>query len=200
MKSKALLTALLVSLTSIVFAQTEQGKLMVSGRTSLDFAYSKTKMGGSSIPDNGEVSQDSYNFSLMPALGYFVIDDFAVTLQTSYAINNGKTDNQMSQLTLMPGVIYYIPTGSIVRPFVELGGGYANISTKTPLTSGGKATNSFNGYTIGGGVGAAFFIKENIAIELSGQYASVRTKFSGDSSIKMNISGFSGGIGFSLFF
>lgn len=189
----------LLLFSTITFAQTEKGRFTVSGRSSIDFSYSNTKFEGSGIPDN-TATGDTYSFNITPAVGYFVLDDFAVSLQTSYAINNGNTESQMSQFAIMPGVIYYIPTGSIVRPFLQVGGGYVNISTKTPLTSGGKATNSFNGYTLAGGIGIAFFVKENIAIELSGQYATVKTSFSGDSSIKMNLDGFSGSIGFSLFF
>lgn len=189
----------LLLFSAITFAQTEKGRFTVSGRSSIDFSYSNTKFEGSGIPDN-TTTGDTYSFNITPAVGYFVLDDFAVSLQTSYAISNGNTESQMSQFALMPGVIYYISTGSIVRPFLQVGGGYVNISTKTLLTSGGKATNSFNGYTLAGGIGVAFFVKENIAIELSGQYATVKTSFSGDSSIKMNLDGFSGSIGFSLFF
>ena len=188
----------LLFLSAIAFAQTEQGKFTVSGRSSLDFTYSKTKIEGTGISGNN--AQDTYNFNISPAVGYFVVNDLAVTLQASYTISDGKTDNQMSQFAVMPGVIYYVPTGGIIRPLVQAGGGYVNISTKTPLTSGGKATSSFNGYTLAGGVGVAFFVRENIAIELAGQYALVRTAFSGDSSLKMNMDGFSGSIGFSLFF
>lgn len=185
---------ILLLLSAITFAQTEKGKFMVSGRSSLDLTYSKTKFEGTNL------TQDTYNFTVAPALGYFVIDNLGVSLQTSYGVKDGKTDNQMSQFAIMPGVVYYVPTGSVFRPFVQLGGGYVNISTKTPLASGGKATNSFNGYTWAGGVGIAFFVKKNISLELAGQYASVRTSFSGDSSIQMNIDGFGGSIGFSLFF
>ena len=181
------------------FAQTERGKFAVSGRSSIDFIYSNTKFKGSSI-QGSEATGETYNFNIAPGLGYFVVNDFGISLQTSYAISNGNTDSQMSQFSVLPGVIYYVPTGSIVRPFVQAGGGYVNISTKIPLSSGGKATNWFNGYMLAGGVGVAFFVRENISIELAGQYASVKTSFSGDSSIKMNMDGFSGSIGFSLFF
>lgn len=189
----------LLFLSAIAFAQTEKGRFTVSGRSSIDFSYSNTKFKGGSIPDS-EATGETYNFNIAPAVGFFLFNDFAVTLQTSYGISDGNTNSQMSQFAVIPGVIYYVPTGSIVRPFVQAGGGYANISMKTPLTSGGKATNSFNGYTLAGGVGVAFFVRENIAIELAGQYATVKTSFSGDSSIKMNMDGFSGSIGFSLFF
>lgn len=189
----------LLLFSTITFAQTEKGRFTVSGRSSIDFSYSNTKFTGDGIPDNSAAG-DTYNFNITPAVGYFVFDDFAVSLQTSYAINNGNTESQMSQFAIMPGGIYYIPTGSVVRPFLQAGGGYMNISMKTPLASGGKATNSFNGYTLGAGIGVAFFLRDNIAIELSGQYTTVKTSFSGDSSIKMNMDGFAGSIGLSLFF
>lgn len=198
MRTNTIIVVLLLAATT-TFAQTEKGRFMVSGRSSIDFSYSNTKFEGSNIPGDNATGE-TYSFNIAPALGYFVFNDFAVSLQTSYAISDGNTDSQMSQFAIMPGVIYYVPTGSIVRPFVQAGGGYMNISTKTPLTSGGKATSSFNGYTLAGGIGIAFFVKGNISIELSGQYASIKTGFSGDSSIKMNMDGFSGSIGFALFF
>ncbi|MGI6046536.1 MAG: outer membrane beta-barrel protein [Petrimonas sp.] len=191
--------ATLLLFSAITFAQTDKGRFTVSGRSSIDFSYSNTRFKGGSVSSDTETG-DTYNFNIAPAFGYFVFNDFAVTLQTAYAISDGNTYNQMSQFGIIPGAIYYIPTGSIVRPFAQVGGGYMNINTKVPLESGGKATHSFNGYTLAGGIGVAFFVKENIAIELSGQYATVKTSFSGDSSIKMNLDGFSGSIGFSLFF
>lgn len=190
---------ILFLLSAITFAQTEKGRFMASGRSSLNFTYSKMNLNGRNI-SGADKSEDTYNLTLSPAIGYFVINDLAVSLQASYNINNGKMENQMSQFAIMPGVIYYVPTNAVVRPFVQAGGGYVTISTKTPLSSGGFATQSFNGYTWAGGVGLAFFVKDNISIELAGQYASVRTSFSGDSSVKMNINGFSGSIGFALFF
>lgn len=198
MKRFYFISALLL-FSAISFSQTEKGQFTLSGRSSVDFSYSNTRFKGGNVSGETETG-DSYNFNIAPALGYFVFNDFAITLQASYAINDGNSNHQMSQFGIIPGVIYYVPTGSIVRPFAQVGGGYMNISTKTPLTSGGRATDSFSGYTLAGGIGVAFFVKENIAIELSGQYATVKTSFSGDSSIKMNIDGFSGSIGFSLFF
>ncbi|MDO5664686.1 MAG: OmpW family outer membrane protein [Bacteroidia bacterium] len=199
MKTKTFLTALLLLLATTVMAQTEKGKFLVSGKTSLDFTFSSTEISGSAVVGYTG-AQSTYNFNITPAFGYFIIDNLAVSLQTSYAVNNGKTKSQTSQFIFMPDITYYLPISQIVRPFVQVGGGYVNISTKTPLTSGGKATQSFNGYTLGGGIGLAFFVKRNISLDLSGQYAVIKTSFSGDSSIKMDMKGFAGAIGFSLFF
>lgn len=195
---KTFLLAGILLLSAATFAQTEKGQFVVSGKTSLDFTYSKTKLEAGNLPD--VVSQDKYDLTISPAIGYFVLDNFAVALQASYGINDGKSGNEMSQFSLIPSVMYYFPVSEIVRPFVQAGAGYVNISTKNPLSSGGTATQSFNGYTWAGGIGLAFFVKENVSIDLTGQYASVNTSFSGDSSIKMDMNGFSGSIGFSLFF
>lgn len=194
------LIGFLLFLSATAFAQTEKGQFIVSGRTSLDFTYSSTKVEGNQIPEGSDSSQDSYNFNISPALGYFVIDNLAVTLQASYGINNGKTHNEIAQFAIMPGIVYYLPTEKNVRPFAQVGGGYVNISSKTPLSSGGFATQSFGGYTLAGGIGLAFFVKDNISIELSGQYARINTSYSADSSVKMDMNSFSGSIGFSLFF
>ncbi|MEA5081756.1 MAG: OmpW family outer membrane protein [Dysgonamonadaceae bacterium] len=198
MKKRIYILFVMLLVAATTFAQTEKGQFIVSGKSSLDFTYSNTKLEAGYLPD--EVSQEKYDLTISPAIGYFVIDNLAVVLQTSYGISDGKLEDQTSQLSLIPSAIYYFPASEIVRPFVQAGAGYVNISNKTSLDTGGKATQSFNGYTLAGGVGVAFFVKENIAIELVGQYATINTSYSGDSSLKLNMNGISGAIGFSLFF
>lgn len=172
---------------------------MVSGKTSLDFSYSETTLKGSVSP-GFDTSDNMSNFTVTASGGYFVFDGFAPDLQVSFTSQEDKADNRLSQFTVMPGAMYYPLNKGIVRPFVQAGIGYVNVSIKTPLDTGGKYTQSYNGWTWGGGLGASFFVKEHISIDLAAQYVAIKTSYSGDSSQKMNIDGFAGVVGFSLYF
>ena len=91
----------------------------------------------------------------------------------------------------MPTVAYYIPTGKVVRPFVALGAGYANVSMEDM---------SFSGLTWAGGVGAAFFISNNISIDLMAEYAELSARTSNNSNYKYSTKGLGGSVGLSVYF
>ena len=110
-KAKALLTLLLVLCSSGLFAQTEQGKFILSGRTSLDFTYSKRKMEGSSIREDEKVSQDTYNFSV--DLGLHYLHARLKRAGTPYTINGPiKEENPfsgtMNDLNILIGFSLYL--------------------------------------------------------------------------------------------
>ena len=136
MRIKTLLVAVILLLAGTAYAQTEKGRYLVSARSSLDFNYSKSNVQGSLVFPEGQ-SQTDYTFSISPAVGTFVIDNLAFTFQISYAMKDGDTDDFTSQLSVLPGLLYYVPTGVMVRPFLQVGGGYVDVITKQESSNGG---------------------------------------------------------------
>lgn len=184
--------------TMALSAQTERGRLIISGQTSLDISYSSgdTKNIRSS---GGSIVQESYSLNISPTVGYFIVDDFALLLQADYEIQDADYKDKMSQFTIMPTASYYIPTKGVVRPFMIAGAGYANVTAHLPISESSTSRHSFSGFTWGVGAGAAFFINRNISLDLSLQYSDINTTYSGDSSAKIKARGFAGSVGFSLY-
>lgn len=203
MRIKTLLVAVILLLAGTAYAQTEKGRYLVSARSSLDFNYSKSNVQGSLVFPEGQ-SQTDYTFSISPAVGTFVIDNLAFTFQISYAMKDGDTDDFTSQLSVLPGLLYYVPTGVMVRPFLQVGGGYVDVITKQESSNGGYNVGSHKGYALAGGLGFAFFVKENVSIDLTGQCMAIKpfnsNRYSPEGSSSESISGISGSIGFSIFF
>ncbi len=203
MRIKSLLFALIMLFAGSAYAQTEKGNYLISARSSLNFNYSKSKVQGSLVFPDGH-SQADYAFSISPALGAFVVDNLAFTFQVSYSMKDEDTNNTISQLSLLPGLIYYVPTGVMVRPFLQVGGGYVDATIKKASSSGGYNIEPSKGYALAGGLGIAFFVKENISIDLTGQYMAIKPfksgVFNSGSFSSERTSGISGSIGFSFFF
>lgn len=184
--------------TMALSAQTERGRFIISGQTSLGLSYSSddTKNVRST---GGSISQQSYSLNISPAVGYFIVDNFALSLQADYEIQDADYEDKMSQFTIMPTALYYIPTKGVVRPFMTAGAGYANVTAHLPIAQSSTARHSFSGFTWGVGAGIAFFINRNISLDLSLQYLDINTTYSGDSSAKIKAHGFAGTVGFSLY-
>jgi len=200
MKQKVFMISLAFCLlSSFVFSQTEKGKFLIAGRSSLDFIYSGTKLFGDNITSEDYISSDSYNLEFSPALGYFVKNNLAVGLGTSYSISDGDYQNKTSQLTIMPTVMYYFLPESKIHPFIQPGFGYANVSQEMSLGTGSIATESFNGNAWGVGLGVAFMLGNNISLDLNLEYAEVNARFSDDSTIKFQTKGLGALIGFSIY-
>lgn len=188
----------LMAATMALSAQTEKGRFTISGQTSLGLSYSSDDTSNASN-SQGSMSQESYSFNVSPAIGYFVIDNLALSLQADYKLEDADYIDKMSQFTIMPSVSYFIPTGRPVRPFASLGAGYADITQHLPINASSTQKHSFSGFTWGAALGVACFINNNASIDLSLQYSDVNTSYSGDSSMKIKQKGFAASVGFSLF-
>lgn len=192
-----MLFCLIIS-TMALSAQTEKGRFIISGQSSLGFLYSADDTSNPSS-SQGTVSQNSHSFNLSPAIGYFVIDNLSIALQADYKLEDADFTTKMSQFTIMPSVSYYLPTDKPVRPFASIGAGYADITQYIPQSSSSNQKHSFSGFTWGGALGVACFLNNHLSIDLSLQYSDLNTSYSGDSSMKIKQNGFAASIGFSLF-
>ena len=194
MKQKLLVVAVLFCFfSSAITAQTEKGKFSISGRSSIEGAYFSNRIYGDniSIGDREAMDVDGYSFSITPSLSYFVIENLSIGGQATYSISDGDYQSKTTEFILMPTVAYYIPTGKVVRPFVALGAGYANVSMENM---------SFSGFTWAGGIGAAFFISNNTSIDLMAEYAELSAHTSNNSNYKYSTKGLGGSVGLSVYF
>ena len=194
MKQKLLVVAVLFCFfSSAITAQTEKGKFSISGRSSIEGAYFSNRIYGDniSIGDREAMDVDGYSFSITPSLSYFVIENLSIGGQATYSISDGDYQSKTTEFILMPTVAYYIPTGKVVRPFVALGAGYANVSMENM---------SFSGFTWAGGIGAAFFISNNTSIDLMAEYAELSARTSNNSNYKYSTKGLGGSVGLSVYF
>ena len=87
MKKFFLLAIVLVS-TNVILAQTEQGKIVLSGATGLQFISSNIEVeydGQSS----GDMTENS--FTIIPSIGYFVMDNLAVGMTANFSSTTQKS-------------------------------------------------------------------------------------------------------------
>ena len=192
MRSKAALMISFFMLSAIAFSQTEKGTLIVSGNNSLEFTHTEGKL---TDKETGSSSRSKVNtLEFMPAVGYFVADNFAVALSVDY-IRSLQKNYKSNQLSFMPTLMYYFPGESSFRPNVQAGFGYAVLKEKFNTYK-----ESFSGYAYGAGLGLDYFISDNIAVGLGIQWIGTKMTYSEDKDLKTTANALGSVIEFSLFF
>lgn len=193
MKKLLSLAAFFAVLTFAANAQTEQGKIVVSGKTGLDFTSTKFQgyYDGEKVGDSEKTS----NFSFTPSVGYFVIDNLAVGLGLSLDLSKDEDDDTQTTFAVTPGVTYYFPLDGMIKPFLGANVGFASSTTKS-----GSTKEKTSGLTFGGGAGVAFFLKDNVSLDLGLGYQQVNLKDDDDKKAMIKAGGIGASLGFSLFF
>lgn len=192
MKKNLLLSFMLTLVVSVGLAQTEKGTWTLSGKTGMNFTHSFSEVLPRTQPI--QTSTTVNQFSVNPSVGYFVADNLAVNLSSAFEYTEEDGANA-TQVSVLPGLIYYIPTQSQLRPFVQAGAGYGLISTK----DSGQNTGKLGGFAFGGAAGVSYFINRYISIDLSAQYMNMDLKDKDVQDAKLKVQGITGMIGFSLF-
>lgn len=141
-------------------AQTEKGRFLIGGASSVDVANAK----GSYSNTSGESTQTT--ISIKPEVGYFLFDDFSVGLSASLL---GYTKGDDGGDVRLLSEFKYFFQGTNFRPFVKANVGY-RYKTINLFSGGNLMTNEVHGLAFGGGVGGAFFVKNNISIDLGLEY------------------------------
>jgi len=193
-KMKRLLSLLLlIVFSSTIYAQTEKNKVMVSGGTGLQFLSSKLK------PMEDGVTQyelTTNSISILPSIGYFIIDNLSVGLAANITSTSTKYDDYdpdvLTSIFIIPTAVYFVPMDGEIRPLGQFGVGLASISEKEGDSAMGFALN------IGGGV--AYFIKENISVNGGLSYTMARLNDSDNENVKVKQGNFGANLSLSLFF
>jgi outer membrane protein len=157
------------------FCQTQKGSWLLGGNIEYSSISSK---------ENGNGSGSTSVFQFNPKAGLFVVNNFAVILNTTYTSlsGDGFSDHNLS---IGPAVRYYFPGSEKLKFFVGAGMGFGS-SSDTHNTS-----YQFE-------AGPAIFITPSVALEVTLNYESA-TATASQSDYKLTQSKFGGGIGFMIY-
>lgn len=173
---KIFLGALLSMFVLSLGAQTGAGKILLGGSSSFSFGAYTNKY-KSDLGDG--TAGKGISMSFAPQAGFFVMDGLAVGLQLNLMLDSYKPDgaNDRYNNTLMmagPFVKYYYGTSQL-KPFAEAAVAFGANKEKWP-TSGGTETFTTNIFGFGFGVGAAYFINDNVSFDLGLSFQNVSYK------------------------
>jgi len=193
MKRISLFTVFMLIISAgILNAQTDQGKVLLGVSSTLSIAGTGSDLmniGFTSIKQKSDA--DGYveadpdkitSINILPKVGYFVVDNFALGLGINVALSSEKDgfDGDKYSQTLLcaePFARYYIPTSKVL-PFFEVSGSYGIVKN--------KYVNSDNSYedidykssimSVGGGIGLAAPLGEIVTFDVLAGYNSMVVK------------------------
>ncbi len=141
----AICTCLLISLN----AQTEKGDWLVGGQLAL-----------STVENNSQ-------FLLNPNVGYFFANNLALGANVGLAFEKVGATNFRS-MNIGPLARFYVGRGEF-RPFLN-----ANANVASQRSKVGSASSTVNGFSWLAGVGLAWFVTDNAALETVIGYSSTK--------------------------
>ena len=175
-----------IILVSSLSAQTEQGKFLIGASSNLNFtSLSLTDLDGVDESDLPEMTSSASEFSFDG--GYFVIDNLALGLYISSESSKleleGESDSESSLTTY----------GVMARYYFGESGLFGEASYGIGTQDDGGDDIDISGLSIG--VGYALFLTDNISVNPSLDYGSIKSE-SGD--VEMKMGGLGAFIGISL--
>jgi outer membrane protein len=152
----------LVAVAALTFganAQTEKGKIILGGNV----GFNSSKVDGASKAD--------VNFSVVPSVGYFVSDNFAIGTGVGYEYEKTVSANrgQLEAFKVAPFGRYYVNLTDQFKFFGQLSVPLAFGSLKSVEANGDTGSKYASTTSIGVNVapGFAFFPNKKIGIEFS---------------------------------
>lgn len=153
MKIRILTVVFTALITFVSFsAQTEQGRFLFGGATSFDVV--------------NLIEEEVTTLTIKPELGCFLFDNFSVGL--TGLIVADASDIEEPDISLLSEFKYYFLQDKF-RPFVKLNAGYRKTSIYEQSVSS-SSFSTIHGPSMGGGIGGAYFLNDNIAFDISLQY------------------------------
>jgi opacity protein-like surface antigen len=167
MKQRSVLALLLFLSSTVVFGQLEKGNIFIGGSSSIGFStekYTYTHSGTSTE------SSKSTNFGFYPKVGYFLIDNLPVGLEMNVNFYknkaiNGDNESTSSDFTIGPFARYYFIPQEALKPMVEAYVGFGSSKDKSKYSSYTNESKS-GVLKFGIGVGASYFVTDNVAFDL----------------------------------
>lgn len=139
-------------------AQTEKGKVLLGGNV----GFNTSKAGGA---DKADV-----NFKIVPTVGYFVSDNFAIGTGVGYNYNKQVSDNYLNQaFEVSPFGRYYVDLNEQFKFFGQLAVPMAFGNNKYVDDQGNAGDKLATTTNIGVNLapGLAFYPTKNVGIEIS---------------------------------
>lgn len=199
--TKILMIVVLAVFSIKSLAQTEQGKTIISGQSSLSFLFAKQK----SKSDNGEnegPTQSELKFS--PQIGYFVFDNLALGIAVPVEFSSLKFEDSYSQkstlIAVAPFITYYFGNSN-VKPFLQAAAGIGTSNSQEEY-SGNEYENKYSVFLWNVSGGLAVFINEYVSFDFGVNYNSTSLKNKEDNSqnVRSITSGIGVNLGFSILF
>lgn len=208
---KKLLLAGAIALFGLSNAQMTKGDWVISGNTGMGFnnATTTVKARGNSV-DGPKVN----TFSIIPSVGYFVIDKLAVGIDLGYVNTTTKYQgikSTNSTFSIMPTATYYFTNSSKFVPFLGAGIGYASNKTKYSfykdinnegldplLMRDTETTTDGLAWKVKGGV--TYMATSSLGVSLGISYDQFSSKETiMNTEVKTNVKTFGVNVGFSYF-
>ncbi len=192
MKKSLLLAVCCAFITTLSFAQTEQGKFFIGGSADLSFSSLKTQQEYDGEVEDDKVTQTQ--FSITPSVGYFIAQNLLLSINFQYE-SEEYGDNKANSLMVGPGIRYYFGSTN-VKPFIQGDLMFGSLKSEYNYDFSGygfggsdsyESTESAMGYDLGAGV--AVFLNKHIAFDFGLGYASATLTSDEDSKLKAKTSG-----------
>lgn len=179
----------------VLSAQTEQGKLLLGGKSNFSFTSMNNKW--KTDNDDGDLGSQT-EFEFAPQVGYFVADGFAVGLELpiSFVTEKDEDDDKYktNSIAIVPFARYYFGQTN-VKPYLHGGIGFGSAKFEDVESSYENKMKLFV-YELAGGV--AIFLNENVAIDLGLGYQS--TTLRPDEDMDGDPRNIASGVGFNVGF
>lgn len=180
-KFTLILIVVFVSGSLLSYAQTEEGKYLLMGNSSLIFDFGKNK-----YKSNGTTEENYkyFDLDLIPMAGKMIIDNLAVggyldinLYKTTYS--DSDEFSKGTSLSIGPFARYYITDLSGFKPMVEVATGIGTHSSKYDYGYGENKDNAFLwGFWLG--AGATYFLTDYLGIDGMVGYYRESYKYKGD--------------------
>ncbi len=168
-------------------AQVEQGKILASGSLAFSSSSYKSQYDGNTMYDFNTTT-----VQLSPRLGFFITDAVAVGAGLGFATSTLKNENSKgteTSVSLSPFVRYYLPQGAFGQAEVGIG------SSKLK----GEGEQKTNDFLWSLGVGYAYFLNDNVAIEPMVSYNAATNTDADDTKYKQKTNTISLAVGLSIY-
>jgi opacity protein-like surface antigen len=176
---------------------------MISGQSNMSFLFGSQKWKDKN--DNGTDGSGA-QIGLTLGGGYFVINNLVIGLQIPLSYTFMKDDaskdkESITSIIFEPSVRYYFLKGKF-KPFVHGGIGYGSAKYKYDPSEGSSETDNYSQFVWEVGGGCAFFVTNNVSIDLLLAYSSTTSKAKKDNpdDYRTITSGMGGGIGLTILF
>lgn len=152
---------MIVVACGVSYGQTKKGSFMVGGSMSIQRAQAPA------ISDGQYITVPSTSVTISPTVGYFILDNWVAGLSTSFSGSGSKTDDWSQRaraFSIGPITRYYFPFGKFaVFPEVSAKWRIEKYWYKSDIYPENESKTKTGTYNAG--VGVAWFIANNVALE-----------------------------------